>query len=220
MSKLKYLFFSGKNSKSTYYLKAATQFIVPDSFYRNKRVRLLPSIEKRADAITIWNRVNYYCKLSTHSPLLISSATTLGKLTLKGNKSVYFFDSYQYIRYFPKDLKWCYLFGDVRAIPPHPTIVKSRELHANENAVLLNMDKVRHFTFLTDKKSFNQKQNKVIFRGEISGKQNRIDFMHRWFGHDRCDLGDVGKKAIKEEWSTTLNILTRQKRLLSRRMSG
>jgi len=46
-----------------------------------------------------------------------------------------------------------------------PTIVKSRPVVGdNKNAVLLNLNKVRHFVFLKDDMAFVDKLNKAIFR--------------------------------------------------------
>ena len=56
-----------------------------------------------------------------------------------------------------------------------PSIVKSRPIMGNnENSVLLNLDKVRHFVFLRDKREFVKKENKAIFRGKIYEKPHRI----------------------------------------------
>ncbi|MGL5980516.1 MAG: glycosyl transferase family 90 [Phocaeicola sp.] len=201
MMKIKGSLLSGKNSKFRYYVKNSVKLLLPNFLFRIQRENWLKSVEKRKDITQIWERVNYYCKLTTDENLPMAQSHPIGKLRLKGHKSVYFFDSYEYLRYFPKKLRWCYKFGDVRDIPPTPTIVKSRELVAdNANSVLLNMDKVRHFTFLQDSKKFQEKKNSVIFRGDILDKQNRITFMNRWFDDADCDLGDVSKYPINEKW--------------------
>lgn len=193
-------FSNGKNKKIIYYVKNGMKFLFPKSLCRKRREKILQNARERRDADYIIDRVNYYCKLTTPFPLSVSQSKRVGDFKLKGHKSVYFFDSYQFVRWFPKDLRWCYLFGDMRKIPPVPTIVKSRELINNANSILLNLDKVRHFTFVNDNKTFEEKQNKVIFRGDIPGKKNRIDFMERWFDDADCDLGDVAKSPAKLAW--------------------
>ena len=65
----------------------------------------------------------------------------------------------------------------------------------NECSVLLNMDKVRHFIFVNDKKSFEQKKNMAVFRGKIGVpgspmfKENRYRFMKQFMGNPLCALG-------------------------------
>lgn len=181
---------SGKNSKLLYYLKGYFNYLMPACLYRRRLQKALQEIEQREDRAYIHERAEYYNKLTANTPLAPNSPTLAehkpGKI-----KSVYFFDSYEYTRWFPKHLRWSLIPGDTNYLVSHPAIVKARPLSENNaNSVLLNMDKVRHFVFLQDRKPFREKMNKVIFRGETDGKPWRQDFVRRFHEHPLCDAGD------------------------------
>lgn len=192
---------SGKNLKIVYYTKSVCRIVTPNWLLRSQLNHLIAEVEHREDREYIYSRVNYYNQLS-HPITLPHEAKRVGKHWLRGNKSVYFFDTYEYTRYFPALLRWLYLFGDITHTPALPSIVKSRPLHEeNSNSILLNLDKVRHFCFLKDRKPFREKMDKVIFRGEVHGKPRRQLFLKMYFGHPACDLGDVSTNLINfEEW--------------------
>lgn len=202
---LKYFFHSGKNSKLAYYSRNFLRLLLmPDAWFRLQRQGLLQTLEEQKEREYILSRVDYYCKLKDRTPLS-SEAKPIAEFHRKGHRSVYFFDSYEYIRYFPSRLKWLFAFGDITEVPAEPAVVKSRPIiNANENSVLLNMDKVRHFVFLKDAIPFTAKLDKVIFRGEIDGKPGRIRFMKRWFGNSICDAGDVGSEPMCPDWKTEM----------------
>lgn len=202
---LKYFFNSGKNSKLVYYSRNFLRlFLLPDAWFRMQRKGLLRTLEQQPDKEYVLSRVDYYCKLIEKTPLS-AQAKKIADFHRKGHRSVYFFDSYEYIRYFPTCLRWLFAFGDITEVPAEPAVVKSRPImEANQNSVLLNMDKVRHFVFLKDPIPFSQKCDKVIFRGEIDGKPGRIRFMERWFGHPICDAGDVGSTSTYPDWKTEM----------------
>lgn len=199
----KYLFHSGKNSKWKYYLKNFLRvYLLPDCLYRMRLQALINSVNTRTDKEYILRRVDYYCRLQSVTPLTQDKGE-IGQFNRNcGYQSVYFFDSYEFVRYFPKHLRWAYRFGDVTTLQPVPSIVKSRPLgDDNQNSVVLNLDKVRHFIFLNDKKRFGEKMNRAVFRGKIYEKPRRIDFCKRWFGDPACDIGEIGgKHFVCAEW--------------------
>ncbi|MBZ9630591.1 glycosyltransferase family 90 protein [Salegentibacter sp. LM13S] len=159
-------------------------------------------IEYRDDATYIENRVNYYNKLETDQ-VLPDSLEKLGYLKRsKKVKSVYFLDAHQIISWFNKDYKWSFLPGDITYIPQIPSIVKSRPIcDSNQNSILLKLVKVRHFIFIKDRLRWEEKEDKLIFRGKVDNKPHRIDFMEKYFGHPLCDLGNITKKNIlPENW--------------------
>ena len=186
-----YIFHSGKNSKFRYYMGALFSGLVPDALFHARLDRELAYGARKYDQRYIADRVNYYCQLD-HPVPLHSGAPTIAQFRLKGNSSTYFFDSREIVRWFDKHLHWQYLFGDIRDIPSSPTIVKSRSiLTDNTNAVLLNLDKCRHFVFLDDKKDFSQKTDRAIFRGQIGNRENRIRFVNTFAGHPRIDAANT-----------------------------
>lgn len=93
-----------------------------------------------------------------------------------------------------------YVFGDVTHIPNSPSIVKSRPISAgNQNSVLLNLDKTRHFVWVKNDKPFHEKKDLLIGRGGAD-LPNRFDFYEKYFNHPLCDLGFVGRGIGKPEW--------------------
>ena len=192
-----------KNTKLLYYLRSYSLLLCPKFIMRYILRRSMKEINSSAEKEQIMNRVNYYNKL-TDGATLPADAPTLGNHTLKNKKcgSVYFFDTYEYTRYFPDALRWMLKGGDVTTIPPHPTIVKSRPIAGdNANSVLMKLNKVRHFFFVDDKIPFEKKENKILFRGDANGKPGRIRFFEKWFGHPMCDLVDTAGHSVNPaEW--------------------
>lgn len=188
---LQYVFHSGKNSKFLYYLKAFLREMVPDQCMRQRLEHELEICSKLYDEAYISERVNYYCKLQGIQSLG-SNSSAIGDLHKKGNNSTYFFDSREILRWFSPELKWNFLFGDIREIPPYPTIVKSRSLTTdNANSVLLKLDKCRHFVYVNDKIPFNKKKDIAIFRGQVGTRENRIRFIQQFAGNPRIDAANT-----------------------------
>lgn len=206
MEKLSYLLHSGKNSRLKYYLKNYAAYIVPRSYYRSALERTLAEIDTRDDKDYIYSRVEYYNRLTPQTHDLPQSCPTLGeqRLSTRTYQKAYFFDSYEYTRWFDTSLRWSYLFGDVITVPELPSIVKSRPIAddlSNANSVVLNLDKNRHFTFLDDTLDFEKKLDLTIFRGHINNKQNRIDFVRKFIDNPRFDVGEMtGNPKFPYSW--------------------
>lgn len=165
---------NGKNNKLVYYVKSTLRSLCPSSFLKREARSLLKNWSQQADADYVRNRVDYYNKLVTLSELPANTGC-VGDIHNSG--SVYYRDSYESVRYFDKRLKVATAFGDNTTVPQVPAICKRRPIDGNvANAVLLNLDKVRHFTFLKDTRSFEDKLDKAIFRGAIYQPQ-RVRFM-------------------------------------------
>lgn len=200
---LAYKLHSGKNSKLAYYTRNYLLYLLPDSLFRASLAgggTIFPHTVTEEERRIIDDRTGYYCKAFADTPLPPDAPTlAMHKLPARNYASVYFFDSYEYTRYFPKRLRWSYLFGDITRVPDTPSIVKSRPIgDGNANSVLLNLNKVRHFVFLEDSIPFAQKKNMAIFRGDVRNKENRRRFMERWFGSALCDAGDTTPEATAD----------------------
>ena len=193
---------SGKNLKFVYYGVNMLRMLVPKRLFQNKLSRKLVSASLRDDWDYIEQRVNYYNKLSEQIALP-STAPRLVEHKM-GRQKVYFFDTYQYTRWFLDSFQWGFCPGDVTYVPEYPSIVKSRPLtEDNENSVVMKLDKIRHFIFVSDKKTFTEKKDMAIFRGKVKGKPSRRMFMEMYFNHPMCDLGDVSKNTTDpQEWQT------------------
>lgn len=156
-------------------------------------------------------RVDYYCKLNPQSPTLLPDGSEKLGAQKRIHPTAYFLDFFTYARAFDESLRYSLCPGDVNYYPEQPSIVKSRPIAdtaTSANAVLFKMDKLRHFIFINDHTPWEDKMNKVIFRGAIGQKdgveykKNRYDFMEKFFNHPMCDAGEVAGKAVcvKEEW--------------------
>lgn len=196
LRKLYYTFRSGKNVKAAYYLRSYLRLLVPRFLCRWRLPRLLAQIESRPDRDYILKRVGYYCQLDTPVTLPTSAEPLKEAWKRVWGGGVYQQDTYEYTRFFPGENRWGFHPGDVTFVPEIPSVVKSRPLtEGNQNSVLLNLNKIRHFIFVQDGKSFEEKEFKVVFRGKIAGKQSRKEFMAKFFDNPLFDAGDVGKKT-------------------------
>ena len=187
-----------KNSKFIYYLRTYSLLLCPKFILRRIMRRRIKEVAASPEKEYIMNRVNYYNKLKSGTKLP-GNAPVLAEHTLKNKKcgSVYFFDTYEFTRYFPNRLHWLLKGGDVTTVPDAPTIVKSRPIAGdNANSVLMKLNKVRHFFFVKDPIPFEDKQSIILFRGDANGKPGRIRFFERWFGHPMCDLRDTAGHSV------------------------
>lgn len=152
-----------------------------------KKLSQLSSVDQEY----IFARVNYYNKLNACN---IGSGSCLKDFKLVRPKA-YFFDTHQYTRFFNDSLKINYCFGDVTHIPENPSLVKSRPIKGeNQNSVLLNLDKKRHFVFLKDKKQFIDKKNILLFRAAVH-QEHRMRFMKMYYNKPLFDIGQINKRG-------------------------
>lgn len=186
-----------KNSKLLYYVKVFSRQLLPAFLFRSQLSKKLNTLQQ-FDQDYVFTRVNYYNKLQNIKSL-DSSAITLGKLSLPKKQKAYYFDTHEYTRYFNAKFKAHFLFGDVTKVPAVPSIVKSRPLTSdNSNSVVLNLDKLRHFNFITDHRSFESKKNMLVGRGVVK-REHRIRFYEMYFNHPMCNLGQINR-GKNEHW--------------------
>lgn len=206
---LYYTLNSGKNSKLKYYITSYLWVLMPHFVLLLLRKVLLYNVQRRSDWDEIKARIDYYNKLGK-SEIDLSAfrqkAIMLAEQQ-KTSQSVYYLDSFRYAKSFPLCRKWCLQPGDVTCVPDVPSIVKSRPIAGNNaNSVLLKLDRVRHFLFVNDSKKYCDKMNKVLFRGLIgqfdshSLKQNRYDFVQKFFGNPLFNIGVIDKSF--PQWHT------------------
>jgi hypothetical protein len=189
--------------------------MVPDAWYRHRLQRKLREAKLRPDYEYICRRVDYYNKLSEpwkvsdcnyekREPSYFHYTGPLNGYRRSVFCTAYYFDQHDVTRWFPPHLRWNFCPGDVYFTPRQPTVVKSRLLvTSNHNSVILKLDKLRHFMFVHDKKSFREKKDMAIFRGKIRESRVRELFMRMYFGHPMCDCGIVGKNdKWPRKWST------------------
>lgn len=193
--KINYLLHSGKNSKLKFYARSYLREYTPKVFSQRQLDRLLSEAERRADYGYIRERADYYCRLTADSRYdrrqWEEQAVSLARQPMTGQKT-YYFDAMEYARYFDGSLKWILRHGDITYVPEVPIVLKSRPIgDDNQNSVLLNLDKVRHFLFVDDHKSWRDKRDAAIFRGDLGIlKENRNIFMRR-FANGQSPLVDA-----------------------------
>jgi hypothetical protein len=188
---LKILSFKHKNNKLLYYSLSFIRLLFPKKYYQSRLNNKISTINDY-DIGYLRKRINYYNKLEEVTKLS-DNVINLEKFTLKKKDKTYFFDCYEYTRYFSPALKVDYKFGDVTLVPPGPSIVKSRPIHDNNlNSVILNLDKVRHFTFINDKKDFRKKKDMLVGRNN-AGQVHRIKFLEMYINHPLCNIGKINR---------------------------
>jgi len=192
-SDLKKLSIKHKNIKALYYAKGFSRQILPEIFFRSRLNKKLSAL-KNFDIDYIRKRINYYNKLEENIDLT-NDVKRLTDFKLGKKNKTYFFDSYEYTRHFQPGMRMDFQFGDVTFVPAEPSIVKSRPITGNnKNSVLLNLDKVRHFTFINDKKDFEKKRNMLVGRNDV-GQVHRLRFLEMYIDHPLCNIGKINKDA-------------------------
>lgn len=197
-----------KNNKLLYYTKGFMRQIKPKKICRIQTPKKLSLFDKlsTAEQQRVLDHVNYYCRLSGQHPLP-SDAPTLKEFSYRNKvsyikrniNSVYFFDTTEFLRYFPSSYRWALIAGDVDYVAEIPAITKSRAILPEDeehNNVLLNMDKVRHFTWIYDPYRWEQKQCRILFRGDARNKPRRLQFIDMWKDHPLCDVESTGAMAL------------------------
>ncbi|RWG24055.1 MAG: lipopolysaccharide biosynthesis protein, partial [Mesorhizobium sp.] len=82
---------------------------------------------------------------------------------------MYYYDLKEFARYFDRHLLIDLEFGDVVDVPAVPSIVKDRPIrNDNGNAVIMKLDKFRHFNMPKDNLSFADKRPMAVWRGHFN----------------------------------------------------
>lgn len=195
---------SCRNSKFIYYMGNFISYAIFKLFSISKtRETFLKNLRDEYDYENIVSRLNYYNKMDIDRIKNIpkdSKEPNCKEMRIMDSKipkknTVYFFDSYEFLKYFDKSLKFILEVGDVNYNLSTPSLCKSRPVSDdNYNNILLNLDKVRHFVFLKDKNRFQDKDDILYFRGGVY-QAHRFRFFELYFDNPRCDIGHVGKNV-------------------------
>lgn len=223
LSRLLYPLRSGKNSKALYFARSAGSLLLPSALFRARRERLLASIAARPDRAEIEARAAYCCRPEPGAaPLPPPGAppppggpvpVRIRDQPFPRKGQVYYFDTREWLRYFPSGWRFAHVPGDVTRTPAVPAIVKSRPVAGdNANAVLLNLNKVRHFVFVDRDRPFEDKDDTAVFRGKVCRKPKRIALFERWFGAPGLDFGDTSPHPVRPEWGVEKTTIREQLR--------
>ncbi|WKS95600.1 glycosyl transferase family 90 [Riemerella columbina] len=186
-----------KKNKPLYYLQNYARFLwrAPQA---HSIISDLSASFSDKELEKIKQRVDYYNQLS--ELLAIQKQMQIRDLKRPQSPKAYYFDTYEYARYFDENLFLDCVFGDVVNVPPTPSIVKSRPIvENNQNSILLNLDKARHFVWIRGDQPFQSKKNQLVGRGAIA-QQHRYDFYAAYFNHPLCDLGQTNTNGGRKEW--------------------
>lgn len=208
-------------------IRALIPRAITQNMLEYKLNHLLRKYEKKLD--TIKQRVNYYNKLQSqfvmptnqddlpkdepytknlppypsricYLNLIKPDLDILKNNRYKSRGSVFYFDTYQWTRYFNDSLYWAFLFYDINQLISFPAICKSRPIiQDNNNSVILQLDKYRHFQFIKDSIKFEDKNDLLFFRGAVY-QEHRTRFFEKYYNSALCDIGHVGNKDSNPQW--------------------
>lgn len=184
--------------KADYYLRGYLRLLQPGLYGRHKFSHLLVEFERLDEAkkAEILRRVNYYNKLDT--PFKLDACAPAGcDLVARGKSAAYYIDYSSLLNFFPKAWRAEYLLGDITQVPDVPSFLKSRPVcdgQGNANSVLLKLNQIRHYYFVKDKVSFDDKLPRVMWRGKTT-QIERLEFLKKFCVNPLCDIGDTYKKT-------------------------
>jgi hypothetical protein len=180
-----------------YNLRYLPRVLLPRAWNRRHRAALLRLDSE--EAATLADRVQYYHQV--REPFALSDAEAPFQLNLLGKQTSYQLDLYDVLRCFDRHLHIARLFGDVTEVPAQPTIVKSRPIGPlNQNSILLNLNRARHFYFVRDHRRFEEKQDRLVWRGRAF-REHRKSFLRQFYDHPRCDVGHHHRKHSDTIWA-------------------
>lgn len=187
-----------KQNKVIFYIKGYSARFLPCKELESK-INFLRKSLSTEQLRTVDYRVDYYHKI-TESTSVLNCGTKVKDLLKPKTPKSYYFDTYEYAKYFDKELLIDFTFGDVNTVLDFPMITKSRPIsEKNQNNILLNLDKARHFVSVRSDRSFDSKKNLLIGRAAVH-QQHRVDFYKQYFENPICNLGQVNKLGGNAVW--------------------
>ena len=186
-----------QNSVARYYVANLLRLAVPGPLVR---ARGLPDPNRlsAAEREEVRSRTAYCNRVETPFDLPPTASRPAYREFKKKRK--YCLDMLRYLRRFPPHLRISYRFGDKTFVPDTPSFVKARPIAGdNRNSILFKLNRVRHFNFVRDRRTFASKRPTVIWRGNAR-REHRRRFFERWFDHERCDLGVVSRETPDPHW--------------------
>lgn len=188
--------FKYKNIKLTYYMKNVLLLLLPRKAYQ---LRLKSELSRlsRYDREYVLSRVDYYNKSNDDFEVSNQSLNLTDFKKIK--KKTYFFDLYKYVSFFDLKNRFDFIFGDVIHVPKTPSFVKSRPVSNNKNSILMKLNQVRHFLFISDTLDFGDKKSAVVWRGGAY-RDKRKFFVKQLYQCVNFDIGQTNKPVENVEW--------------------
>ncbi|MFH0272522.1 MULTISPECIES: glycosyl transferase family 90 [Vibrio harveyi group] len=173
--------------KFKYYFTNSLQVLLPNNLRRTLASKLIQSTQLNS---YIQDRVNYYNKVNTPFELSENDSTSVIDFRKTGG-TTYYFDLHKVIKSFPSHYFFQFLNGDIRRIPEQPSFLKSRPINEeNQNSVLLKLNEIRHFQFISDSKPFRSKKNMISWRG-VGYQPHRKKVIEQYYAHPSCNIGQT-----------------------------
>ncbi len=185
-------------ARGLYYASHALQSLVPDVLYQSRLPLLMERLEHCTDP-AVFRRASYYHQgVGRHTP---GREVQPFRLDFKAGRTAYQLDLHDGTRYFPPSYRIAYRFGDIREVPETPMFVKSRPIGAaNGNAILFNLNKVRHFYFVRDRLRFADKRDLLVWRGRACQPHRKV-FLAHYYKHPLCDVGHYHSRHQDVPWT-------------------
>jgi hypothetical protein len=185
------------NSRLLYFSRHIAKLFVPRALHRRHAQGLLSGMDAR-EREAVEARALYYNRV--RAPFTIGNDVALLRLWHARDLRNYYLDLIEVLRCFPGGLRVRYRFGDDSSVPLAPTLVKARPIAGDHaNAVLLKLDRVRHFRFVRDRRPFRAKRDLLVWRGHAAAP-HRARFLERFAAHRLCDVGEVGPRDAVLRW--------------------
>ncbi|NBC24905.1 MAG: lipopolysaccharide A protein [Bacteroidetes bacterium] len=180
-----------------YYLKNYSYNALPKAYFRWKYSHL-KRYEKSLDSQKIQNRLNYYFKIQTPFPIPDEAISIKNYKKTKGTG--YYLDLKEFLHYFSKDTKFTFVFGDSTKIHPYPSLIKARPIEGNNrNSILFKLNKRRHFRWVKDRRTFEEKKDLLVWRGSVY-QPLRKRFVQKYWNHPRCNVGQTNRPKENVPW--------------------
>jgi hypothetical protein len=197
----------------SYYLFGHLRRLYPNALLNLDLDKLQNSIQDFDDD-NMNRRLNYYIKVLNYYIKVNDNfiyESNIEKLSeIRPIHGTYSLDMLEYTRFFPQEYKLAYEFGDVTHVPDIPSMVKSRPVADNDNSILMKLDKVRHFYFANDVVKFEDKDNKIVWRG-AAHQTHRIKFLEKFYSHSNLfDVGSFNKGNEDSQYAASFMTIDEQ----------
>ncbi len=194
-----FLQFNKGFNKGLFFVKNFSRYCIPRAYYRWRLKHILKSLSSSERELAE-KRAAYYNRLPHGVACNMNDWVKLADYKFpfgaKKKFSTYFFDLYDCVKYFAPRYRMAYLFGDVTEVPDVPTFVKSRPIIRSgfSNSVLLKLNKVRHFVFVKDTRSFAQKKDMLVSRNHVDQPHRRL-LLEMYEKSPWCDVGQINRNC-------------------------
>lgn len=181
-----------KTQRVGFYLRGAAREVLPRRLFQRRLEKLRQVLAEGAIDEIVRSRVNYYNRIDDPFPIP-EAAKTVEEISLDEG-SYYYFDMKEYLLPFERGLRLAYTCGDNVKVSTVPEIVKSRPLGpGNDNAALLKIDKLRHYTLFMsqDHRSFREKKPGAVWRGTHNNPL-RVALTEKFSDRTDHDIGYTG----------------------------